>query len=250
MHRVEAGDVLVSDMTDPDWEPVMKRASAIITDRGGRTCHAAIIARELGIPAVVGCGDATNVINDGDEVTVSCSEGDTGFVYQGILPFEVVRLDVDTMPDLPVKVMLNVGNPERAFAFQSIPNAGVGLARLEFLISSTIGIHPKALLEYDSLKDAKLKQLIDEKTAAYASPVEFYIERLKEGIATIASAFYPKPVIVRLSDFKSNEYANLAGGPLYEPHEENPMLGFRGYRHASCSRRYGTDQCGGHDSVC
>jgi pyruvate,water dikinase len=228
MHRVEAGDVLVSDMTDPDWEPVMKRASAIITDRGGRTCHAAIIARELGIPAVVGCGDATNVINDGDEVTVSCSEGDTGFVYQGILPFEVVRLDVDTMPDLPVKVMLNVGNPERAFAFQSIPNAGVGLARLEFLISSTIGIHPKALLEYDSLKDAKLKQLIDEKTAAYASPVEFYIERLKEGIATIASAFYPKPVIVRLSDFKSNEYANLAGGPLYEPHEENPMLGFRG----------------------
>ena len=228
MHRVEAGDVLVSDMTDPDWEPVMKRASAIVTNRGGRTCHAAIIARELGIPAVVGCGDATKVIRDGDEVTVSCAEGDTGYVYQGILPFELVRLDVDTMPELPVKVMLNVGNPERAFAFQSIPNAGVGLARLEFLISSTIGIHPKALLQYDVLEDKKLKQLIDERTAAYASPVEYYIERLKEGVATIAAAFYPKPVIVRLSDFKSNEYANLAGGALFEPHEENPMLGFRG----------------------
>lgn len=228
MHRVEAGDVLVSDMTDPDWEPVMKRASAIVTNRGGRTCHAAIIARELGIPAVVGCGDATKTIRDGDEVTVSCAEGDTGFVYSGLLPFEHVSLDVDTMPDLPVKVMLNVGNPERAFAFQSIPNAGVGLARLEFLISNTIGIHPKALLEYETLTDTVLKQLIDEKTAAYESPVEYYIERLKEGIATIAAAFYPKPVIVRLSDFKSNEYANLAGGNLYEPHEENPMLGFRG----------------------
>lgn len=228
MHRVQPGDVLVSDMTDPDWEPVMKRASAIVTNRGGRTCHAAIIARELGIPAVVGCGDATKKIRDGGEVTVSCAEGDNGYVYEGILPFELVRLDVDTMPELPLKVMLNVGNPERAFSFQSIPNAGVGLARLEFLISNTIGIHPKALLEYDRLEDEKLKQLIDEKTAAYASPVEYYIERLREGIATIASAFHPKPVIVRLSDFKSNEYANLAGGKHYEPHEENPMLGFRG----------------------
>ena len=228
MHRVLPGDVLVSDMTDPDWEPVMKRASAIVTNRGGRTCHAAIIARELGIPAVVGCGDATKTIQDGDEVTVSCAEGETGYVYQGLIPFDLVRLDVDTMPDLPVKVMLNVGNPERAFAFQSIPNAGVGLARLEFLISNTIGIHPKALLQYDSLVDEKLKQFIAEKTAAYASPVEYYVERLREGIATIAAAFYPKPVIVRLSDFKSNEYANLVGGKLYEPHEENPMLGFRG----------------------
>jgi len=228
MHRVQPGDVLVSDMTDPDWEPVMKRAAAIVTNRGGRTCHAAIIARELGIPAVVGCGNATDTIRDGDEVTVSCAEGDTGFVYQGILPFEYAQLNVDTMPELPVKVMLNVGNPERAFAFQSIPNAGVGLARLEFLISNTIGIHPKALLQYDQLQDPVLKTFIDEKTAAYASPVEYYIERLKEGIATIAAAFYPKPVIVRLSDFKSNEYANLVGGKLYEPHEENPMLGFRG----------------------
>jgi len=228
MHKVQPGDVLVSDMTDPDWEPVMKRASAIVTNRGGRTCHAAIIARELGIPAVVGCGDATKTIRNGDEVTVSCAEGDTGFVYSGILPFERARLDVETMPELPIKVMLNVGNPDRAFSFQSIPNSGVGLARLEFLISNTIGIHPNALLNYDTLEDEQLKQYIAEKTAAYASPVEFYIERLKEGIATIAAAFYPKPVIVRLSDFKSNEYANLVGGSLYEPHEENPMLGFRG----------------------
>lgn len=228
MHRVEPGDVLVSDMTDPDWEPVMKRASAIVTNRGGRTCHAAIIARELGIPAVVGCGDATQKIRDGDEVTVSCAEGDTGFVYEGLLPFGRDFLDVESMPDLPVKVMLNVGNPDRAFAFQSVPNAGVGLARLEFLISNSIGIHPKALLQYDSLTDLSLKKLIAHKTAAYASPVEYYIERLKEGIATIAAAFHPKPVIVRLSDFKSNEYANLAGGTLYEPQEENPMLGFRG----------------------
>ena len=228
MHKVEPGDVLISDMTDPDWEPVMKRASAIVTNRGGRTCHAAIIARELGIPAVVGCGDATKTINDGDEVTVSCAEGDAGFVYTGILPFERVTLDVESMPDLPMKVMLNVGNPERAFAFQSIPNAGVGLARLEFLISNTIGIHPRALLDFDTLQDQELKKFITEKTAAYESPVEFYIERLKEGIATIAAAFHPKPVIVRLSDFKSNEYANLVGGTLYEPHEENPMLGFRG----------------------
>lgn len=228
MDRVKPGDVLISDMTDPDWEPVMKRAAAIVTNRGGRTCHAAIIARELGIPAVVGCGDATKAIRDGDEVTVSCAEGDTGYIYEGLLPFERVNLDVDTMPELPIKVMLNVGNPERAFAFQAVPNAGVGLARLEFLISNTIGIHPKALLNYAALEDKMLKQFIDEKTAAYDSPVEFYIERLKEGIATIAAAFYPKPVIVRLSDFKSNEYANLAGGQYYEPHEENPMLGFRG----------------------
>ncbi len=228
MHKVQPGDVLVSDMTDPDWEPVMKRASAIITNRGGRTCHAAIIARELGIPAVVGCGDATKMISDGDEVTVSCAEGDTGFVYKGLIPFERACLDVETMPQLPIKVMLNVGNPERAFSFQAIPNAGVGLARLEFLISNTIGIHPSALLNYDTLEDQEVKNYITEKTAAYASPVEYYVERLKEGIATIAAAFHPKPVIVRLSDFKSNEYANLVGGSLYEPHEENPMLGFRG----------------------
>lgn len=228
MHKVLPGDVLISDMTDPDWEPIMKRASAIVTNRGGRTCHAAIIARELGIPAVVGCGDATKTITDGEEVTVSCAEGDAGFVYEGILPFEQIRLDVETMPELPMKVMLNVGNPERAFAFQSIPNSGVGLARLEFLISNTIGIHPRALLDFDSLQDKELKKFITDKTRAYASPIEYYIERLKEGIATIAAAFYPKPVIVRLSDFKSNEYANLVGGTLYEPHEENPMLGFRG----------------------
>lgn len=228
MDKVKPGDVLISDMTDPDWEPVMKRAAAIVTNRGGRTCHAAIIARELGIPAVVGCGDATKTIHDGDEVTVSCAEGDTGFVYKGILPFEQVHLDVETMPELPMKIMLNVGNPERAFTFQSIPNSGVGLARLEFLISNTIGIHPRALLDFERLEDPELKKFITEKTAAYSSPVEYYIERLKEGIATIAAAFYPKPVIVRLSDFKSNEYANLVGGSLYEPEEENPMLGFRG----------------------
>jgi pyruvate, water dikinase len=228
MHRVKPGEVLVSDMTDPDWEPIMKRVAAIVTNRGGRTCHAAIVARELGIPAVVGCGDATKAIRDGDEVTVSCAEGDIGYVYQGLLPFEKVSLDVNTMPKLPLKIMLNVGNPERAFAFQAIPNSGVGLARLEFLISNTIGIHPKALLNYDSLQDKDLKQFIAEKTLAYASPVEYYVERLKEGIATIAAAFYPKPVIIRLSDFKSNEYANLVGGKLYEPEEENPMLGFRG----------------------
>ncbi|MDF1683223.1 MAG: phosphoenolpyruvate synthase [Legionellaceae bacterium] len=228
MHRVEPGDVLVSDMTDPDWEPVMKRASAIVTNRGGRTCHAAIIARELGIPAVVGCGDATMHLRDGDEATVSCAEGDTGYVYAGLVPFERSIIDIEKLPELPLKVMLNVGNPDRAFSFRSIPNAGVGLARLEFLISNSIGIHPKALLDFDDLEDLELKQQIAEKTAAYASPVAYYVERLKEGIATIAAAFYPKPVIVRLSDFKSNEYANLLGGPLYEPEEENPMLGFRG----------------------
>jgi pyruvate, water dikinase len=228
MHRVAPGDVLISDMTDPDWEPIMKRASAIVTNRGGRTCHAAIIARELGIPAVVGCGDATKTIKDGSNVTVSCAEGDTGFIYSGMIPFEKLELNVENMPQLPIKVMLNVGNPDRAFSFASIPNSGVGLARLEFLISNTIGIHPRALLELDTLDDDVLKQTIMEKTAAYETPVEYYIERLKEGIATIASAFYPEPVIVRLSDFKSNEYANLMGGARFEPHEENPMLGFRG----------------------
>ncbi len=228
MDRIQPGDVLVTDMTDPDWEPVMKRASAIVTNRGGRTCHAAIIARELGLPAVVGCGDATKTIVDGDTITVSCAEGDTGYVYQGELPFEHTQFDMGQLPDLPLSIMLNVGNPERAFAFQSVPNSGVGLARLEFLISNTIGIHPKALLEFDSLEDQELKKNISEKTMAYASPIDFYVERLKEGIATIAAAFYPKKVIVRLSDFKSNEYANLAGGNYYEPHEENPMLGFRG----------------------
>ena len=228
MDRINPGDVLVTDMTDPDWEPVMKRASAIVTNRGGRTCHAAIIARELGLPAVVGCGDATKLITDGEMITVSCAEGDTGFVYKGMLPFEHTKMDMESLPELPLTIMLNVGNPERAFAFQSVPNGGVGLARLEFLISNTIGIHPKALLEYDALEDLELKKLIDERTMAYASPVDFYVERLKEGIATIAAAFYPKKVIVRLSDFKSNEYANLAGGKYFEPHEENPMLGFRG----------------------
>ncbi len=226
--RVQVGDVLISDMTDPDWEPVMKKAAAIVTNRGGRTCHAAIIARELGIPAVVGCGDATVHIKEGEEVTVSCAEGDTGFVYKGLLDFQVKRVDVNHVPKLPLKVMLNVGNPERALAFQSLPNEGVGLARLEFLISNSIGIHPKALLNFDSLKDAALKEEIKQKTAAYGNPVEFYVEKLKEGIATIAAAFAPKPVIVRLSDFKSNEYANLLGGEAYEPSEENPMLGYRG----------------------
>lgn len=228
LHRVEKGDVLISDMTDPDWEPVMKRASAIITNRGGRTCHAAIIARELGIPAVVGCVDATSKIQDGDWVTVSCAEGETGYVYQGQLSFDRQVLDVQELPKLPVKVMMNVGHPDRAFLFQSLPNAGVGLARLEFLISNTIGIHPRALLDYDHLEDDELKYQIREKIQAYASPREYYVERLKEGISTIAAAFYPQPVIVRLSDFKSNEYANLLGGSLYEPNEENPMLGFRG----------------------
>lgn len=226
--RVEIGDVLISDMTDPDWEPVMKRASAIVTNRGGRTCHAAIIARELGIPAVVGCGDATAHIKEGDEVTVSCAEGDTGFVYQGLLNFSVKKIDVNNIPQLPIKVMLNVGNPERALAFQSLPNEGVGLARLEFLISNSIGIHPKALLNFNTLKDAALKEIMAKKIAAYGDPVEFYVEKLKEGIATIGAAFAPKPVIVRLSDFKSNEYANLLGGKAYEPSEENPMLGYRG----------------------
>ncbi|MEO1203365.1 MAG: phosphoenolpyruvate synthase [Pseudomonadota bacterium] len=227
MARVQNGDVLVSDMTDPDWEPVMKRAAAIVTNRGGRTCHAAIIARELGIPAVVGCGDATDTIADGVEVTVSCAEGDTGFVYEGKLDFEKQLIELDTLPEVPVKIMMNVGNPDRAFAFSRIPNDGVGLARLEFIINRMIGVHPRALLEFDD-QDADTREAIGEQMAGYPDPVEFYVSKLTEGIATIAAAFYPKPVIVRLSDFKSNEYANLIGGQRYEPSEENPMLGFRG----------------------
>ena len=228
MHRVQVGDILVTDMTDPDWEPIMKKAAAIVTNRGGRTCHAAIIARELGIPAIVGCGDATDHIAEEQYITVNCAEGDTGYVHDGLLSFVCNKLDVASMPDLPLKIMLNVGNPERAFAFQSLPNSGVGLARLEFLISNMIGIHPKALLEFDQLQDSSLKQAIAIRCAAYASPVEYYIERLKEGVASIAAAFYPKPVIVRLSDFKSNEYSHLLGGAQFEPTEENPMIGFRG----------------------
>ncbi|MBU2710715.1 phosphoenolpyruvate synthase [Zooshikella harenae] len=227
MHEVKPGDVLVADMTDPDWEPIMKRAAAIITDRGGRTCHAAIIARELGIPAVVGCGNATELLKSGQDVTVSCAEGDTGFVYQGKLAYEVQKSTVDAMPQLPFKLMMNVGNPDRAFDFQAIPNTGVGLARLEFIINRMIGIHPKALLNMQDLP-GDIREAIHERIAGYDSPVGFYIEKLTEGIATIAAAFYPKPVIVRLSDFKSNEYANLIGGELFEPKEENPMLGFRG----------------------
>ncbi len=227
MDQIKEGDVLVTDMTDPDWEPIMKRASAIITNRGGRTCHAAIIARELGVPAVVGCGDVTERIKTGQKITVSCSEGDTGFIYEGIQDFEVTSSRVDSMPDLPIKIMMNVGNPDRAFDFARLPNAGVGLARLEFIINRMIGIHPKALLEFNQ-QDAELQQEIHEMIAGYSSPVEFYIARLVEGMATIASAFYPKKVIIRMSDFKSNEYANLVGGDRYEPEEENPMLGFRG----------------------
>lgn len=227
MSRVQTGDVLVSDMTDPDWEPVMKRASAIVTNRGGRTCHAAIIARELGIPAVVGCGDATDKIKDGTEVTVSCAEGDEGFVYEGNLEFEQTQIELDSLPDIPVKIMMNVGNPDRAFDFASIPNFGVGLARLEFIINRMIGVHPKALLEYEQLDD-KVRAAVRDQMAGYEDPVRFFIEKLAEGVATIAAAFAPQPVIVRMSDFKSNEYANLIGGDKYEPKEENPMLGFRG----------------------
>jgi pyruvate,water dikinase len=227
MGRVQAGDVLVSDMTDPDWEPVMKRASAIVTNRGGRTCHAAIIARELGIPAVVGCGDATEVILDGVDVTVSCAEGDEGFVYEGNLEFEQTQIELDSLPDIPVKIMMNVGNPDRAFDFASIPNCGVGLARLEFIINRMIGVHPQALLEYDSLDDST-RAAVDDQMAGYDNPVSFFVDKLVEGVATIAAAFAPEPVIVRMSDFKSNEYANLIGGAKYEPDEENPMLGFRG----------------------
>jgi len=227
MDRLQDGEVLVTDMTDPDWEPVMKRAAAVVTNRGGRTCHAAIIARELGIPAVVGAQQATRVIQDGQEVTVSCAEGDTGYVYTGILPFELQRVTLDCMPEIPVKIMLNVGNPDRAFAFASLPNHGVGLARLEFIINRLIGIHPRAVLAFKSMPET-LQAQICERTAGYPDPLNFYLDKLAEGIATLAAAFAPKPVIVRLSDFKSNEYANLLGGEQFEPQEENPMLGFRG----------------------
>ncbi|KZY62377.1 phosphoenolpyruvate synthase [Oleiphilus sp. HI0071] len=227
MDQVQEGDVLVTDMTDPDWEPVMKRASAIVTNRGGRTCHAAIIARELGIPAVVGCGNATEKLSSGSNVTVSCAEGDTGFIYDGLLDFELRENSVESMPDLSFKIMMNVGNPDRAFDFSALPNDGVGLARLEFIINRMIGVHPKALLNYDSLP-MEVQETVAKRVAAYKSPVDFYVDKLVEGISTLAAAFYPKKVIVRLSDFKSNEYANLIGGSLYEPEEENPMLGFRG----------------------
>jgi len=227
MGKIGDGDVLVTDMTDPDWEPIMKRASAIVTNRGGRTCHAAIIARELGVPAVVGCGDATDHVKDGQQVTVSCAEGDTGFVYDGKLEFELKRIELDSMPQVPVKVMMNVGNPERAFSFAQIPNAGVGLARLEFIINNMVGIHPQALLQLKRLP-ADVRGEIEERIAAYGDPREYFIKRVVEGIASIAAAFHPQPVILRMSDFKSNEYANLVAGTLYEPEEENPMIGFRG----------------------
>lgn len=238
MDKVKPGDVLVTDMTDPDWEPIMKRAAAIVTNRGGRTCHAAIIARELGIPAIVGCGNATETLKDGEGVTVSCAEGDTGFVYDGILEFEHQNINVEQMPELPCKIMMNVGNPDRAFDFQRLPHAGVGLARLEFIINRMIGVHPQALFDYDKLPE-DLKKTIHERVACYASPVDFYVEKLVEGISTLAAAFSPQPVIVRLSDFKSNEYANLIAGDRYEPHEENPMIGFRGAsRYISTSFRH------------
>ncbi|TMO55732.1 phosphoenolpyruvate synthase [Pseudoalteromonas phenolica] len=227
MDKVQVGDVLVTDMTDPDWEPIMKRAAAIVTNRGGRTCHAAIIARELGIPAVVGCGNATDLITNNQEVTVSCAEGDTGYIYEGKLDYEVITSEIDSMPDLPMKIMMNVGNPDRAFDFAKLPHAGIGLARLEFIINRMIGIHPKALINFET-QPADLQAEIKEMIAGYASPVEFYIEKLVEGIATLGSAFAPERVIVRMSDFKSNEYANLVGGQQYEPEEENPMIGFRG----------------------
>ncbi|PKO56266.1 MAG: phosphoenolpyruvate synthase, partial [Betaproteobacteria bacterium HGW-Betaproteobacteria-19] len=227
MNRVQAGDILVTDMTDPNWEPVMKRASAIVTNRGGRTCHAAIIARELGIPAIVGCGNATDILSEGDSVTVSCAEGDTGYVYRGKLEFEVITTDMGNLPEIPVKIMMNVGNPELAFEFAQIPNGGVGLARLEFVINNMIGIHPKAILELGQVP-ASLRDEINRRSRGYATPKQFFIEKLVEGVATIAAAFYPKPVIVRMSDFKSNEYRKLLGGDIYEPEEENPMLGFRG----------------------
>jgi pyruvate,water dikinase len=227
MDKIKPGDVLVTDMTDPDWEPIMKRASAIVTNRGGRTCHAAIIAREMGIPAVVGCGDATKRIANGDDITVSCAEGDTGFIYQGKLDFTVTTSQVDSMPEVPLKIMMNVGNPDRAFGFARLPHAGIGLARLEFIINKMIGIHPKALLNFDEQSD-DLKDEINDIIVGYASPVEFYIAKLTEGIATLASAYSPEKVIVRMSDFKSNEYANLVGGDVFEPEEENPMIGYRG----------------------
>jgi pyruvate,water dikinase len=227
MDQVQSGDILVTDMTDPDWEPVMKRAAAIVTNRGGRTCHAAIIARELGVPAVVGCGNATAVLKHGMPVTVSCAEGDTGLIYDGLLDIEVLSLSLDCMPKAPVKLMMNIGNPDLAFDFAQLPNEGVGLARMEFIINRQIGIHPKALLNMRQL-DPTLQATINDRIAGYASPTDFYVDKIAEGVATLAAAFWPKKVIVRLSDFKSNEYANLIGGQLYEPHEENPMLGFRG----------------------
>ncbi|MCB1890245.1 MAG: phosphoenolpyruvate synthase [Rhodocyclaceae bacterium] len=227
MAHLAPGDVLVTDMTDPNWEPVMKRASAIVTNRGGRTCHAAIIARELGIPAIVGCGNATEVLDEGDSVTVSCAEGDTGYVYRGKLDYEVITTDMGNLPDIPVKIMMNVGNPELAFEFAQIPNGGVGLARLEFVINNMIGIHPKAILELDQVP-ASLRNEIMRRSRGYLTPKQFFIEKIAEGVATLAAAFYPNPVIVRLSDFKSNEYRKLLGGEIYEPEEENPMLGFRG----------------------
>ena len=227
MHLVEAGDVLASDMTDPDWEPVMKRAAAIVTNRGGRTCHAAIIARELGIPAVVGCGNASEVLQEGQAVTVSCAEGDTGLIYNGLLNVAVEEIALDNMPEAPVKIMMNIGNPELAFSFANIPSAGIGLARMEFIINRQIGIHPQALLEFDKL-DEDLQDEIRDRIAGYASPTDFYVDKIAEGVATLAASVYPKKAIVRMSDFKSNEYAGLIGGDIYEPHEENPMLGFRG----------------------
>ena len=227
MARVEPGDVLTVSMTDPDWEPVMKKASAIVTDKGGRTCHAAIIARELGIPAVVGCGDATKLLRDGQEVTVSCAQGDTGYVYSGILPFDVLSSNIDAMPTPPCKLMMNVGNPERAFSFSRLPNAGVGLARLEFIINRAIGVHPQALLDFDNL-DAELQERVNERCLHASDKREFFVRSLAEGVATIAAAFAPKPVIVRFSDFKSNEYRNLLAGSVFEPEEENPMIGYRG----------------------
>ncbi len=227
MDQINPGDVLITDMTDPDWEPIMKRASAIVTNRGGRTCHAAIIARELGVPAVVGCGDATRQIKDGTDVTVSCAEGDTGFVYPGLIPFDIKRTELQDMPDLDLKVMMNVGNPDRAFDFCQIPNKGVGLARMEFIINNMIGIHPRALLELDK-QSPELQTIIKKRTDAYESPKEFFISKIVEGVSSIAAAFYPQPVILRMSDFKSNEYANLIAGEGYEPDEENPMIGFRG----------------------
>ncbi len=227
MDVVEAGDILVTDMTDPDWEPVMKRAAAIVTNRGGRTCHAAIIARELGIPAVVGCGNASEVLQQGQEVTVSCAEGDTGFIYNGLADVQVNEVALDNMPPSPTKIMMNVGNPELAFSFSGLPSDGIGLARMEFIINRQIGIHPKALLEFDD-QDADIKEEIQDRISGYASPVDFYVDKIAEGVATLAASVYPRKVIVRMSDFKSNEYAGLVGGSRYEPHEENPMLGFRG----------------------
>ncbi len=227
MDQVKKGDVLITDMTDPDWEPVMKRASAIVTNRGGRTCHAAIIARELGIPAVVGCNNATTQIQHNSDITVSCAEGDTGYIYEGMLDIKINTIDLENIPELPVKIMMNVAHPDRAFLFQSLPNEGIGLARIEFIIANNIGIHPKALLNFDKLQN-EVKQNIADKISAYPCPKTFFVEKLCEGISTLACSVYPKPIIIRLSDFKSNEYAKLLGGEQYEPHEENPMLGFRG----------------------